>query len=303
MTAVGEIGRHRPVATAYAAPGPVGLGFAAMTEHDAALSTIDRWGAGHAAAAVVGPGGVIVTHGETGRRFRWASVTKLATALCVLVAAERGTLDLDESAGPPGSTVRHLLSHASGLPFNGDRPLAAPATRRIYSNTGFDLLGELVAERTAAPFPAALESWILEPLGMGATVLLERPSKGVSGPLDDLAALARELLRPTLLPRDALARATAVAFPGLAGMLPGVGRFDPCDWGLGFELHDGKLPHWMAAANSPATFGHFGGSGTFLWVDPVADLAVVVLTDRDYGPWALEAWPVFSGAVLSAATG
>ena len=76
-----------------------------------------------------------------------------------------------------------------------------------------------------------------------------------------------------------------------------------CDWGLGFELHDGKRPHWMGDRNSPATFGHFGGSGTFLWVDPVADLALAVLTDRDYGPWALEAWPGFSDRVLEAAAG
>jgi CubicO group peptidase (beta-lactamase class C family) len=81
-------------------------------------------------------------------------------------------------------------------------------------------------------------------------------------------------------------------------MLPGVGRYDPLDWGLGFELHDAKVPHWMGECNSPATFGHFGGSGTFLWVDPAADLAVVALTDREYGPWSLEAWPALSDAVL-----
>ena len=93
-----------------------------------------------------------------------------------------------------------------------------------------------------------------------------------------------------------------VAFPGLPGVVPGVGQLDPCDWGLGFEIRGDKSPHWMSDANSPATFGHFGGSGRFLWVDPVADLALVALTDRDFGPWALEAWPPFSAAVLAAAT-
>ena len=73
----------------------------------------------------------------------------------------------------------------------------------------------------------------------------------------------------------------AAVEPGL-GVVPGVGRFDPCDWGFGFELHDGKDPHWMAAASSAATFGHFGGAGTFFWVDPVAGLATVVLTDREW---------------------
>ena len=84
-------------------------------------------------------------------------------------------------------------------------------------------------------------------------------------------------------------------------MVPGVGRFDPCDWGLGPELHDGKMPHWMGDRNSPATFGHFGGAGTFMWIDPVAELGLVVLTDREFGPWALEAWPPFSESVLAAA--
>ena len=250
---------------------------------------------------MVGPGGILATHGDPAHRYRWASVTKLATAWAVLSARDRGLLTLDEPAGPAGSTVRHLLAHASGLPFNGTATLAAPGRRRIYSNTGFDVLGDLVSERTGAPFAAALESWVLQPLGMAGTVLLERPSQGLHGPLDDLVALARELLRPTLLGAETAAEAVTVAFPGLVGVVPGVGRFDPCDWGLGPELHDGKTPHWMAEANSPATFGHIGGSGTSLWVDPIADLALIVLTDRDFGPWGLEAWPRLSTAVLAAA--
>ncbi len=84
-------------------------------------------------------------------------------------------------------------------------------------------------------------------------------------------------------------------------MLPGVGLQDPNDWGLGFELRDGKTPHWTGDRNSASTFGHFGASGTFLWVDPEAGLALACLTDRAFGPWALDAWPPFSDAVLAAA--
>jgi CubicO group peptidase (beta-lactamase class C family) len=272
-----------------------------MTELDRVLARIDDWGAQHASAAVVGPAGVIAARGDLAHRFRWASVTKLATALAVLIAAERGLLTLDEPAGPPGSTVRHLLAHASGLPFEGPDPIAAPGSRRIYSNPGFDTLGALVAQRADAPIADVLASLVLAPLGMHATDLVERPSQGLHGPLDDLVALAGELLRPSLVPGPTFAAATTVAFPGLVGVLPGVGRFDPLDWGLGFELHDGKSPHWMGERNSPATLGHFGGSGTFLWVDPVADLALVALTDRGYGPWSLDAWPAFSDAILDAA--
>jgi len=181
--------------------------------------------------------------------------------------------------------------------------LAAPGTRRIYSNAGFDALGAHLERRAGRAFEAMIRESVLEPLGMTATSLLERPSEGLHGPLRDAVAFAAELLQPSLVEAGTFRTATAVAFPGLVGLLPGVGRFDPLDWGLGFELHDGKSPHWMAGANSPATFGHFGGSGTFVWVDPVVDLALVVLTDREYGPWALGAWPVLAERVLTITAG
>ena len=264
-----------------------------------ALAAIDTWGADHAAAAVVTHDST-VTRGDDTHVYRWASVSKLLTATTVLAAAERGLLDLDEPAGPPGATVRHLLAHASGLPFEGSTVLAAPGSRRIYSNPGFDALGELVADRTGKPFESALAEDVLRPLGMTGTTQVDRPSQGLHGPLTDLVAFARELLRPSVLPASALAQATRVAFPGLVGVVPGVGRFDPCDWGLGFELHDAKAPHWMGERNSPATYGHFGGAGTFLWIDPAVEVALIVLTDREFGPWALDAWPRLSGAVLAA---
>jgi CubicO group peptidase (beta-lactamase class C family) len=273
---------------------------ARVTTLDHVLATIDTWGAEHAAATVLRPSGAIATHGDDARIFRWASVTKMTTAIAVLTHVDRGTIDLDEPVGPPGATVRHLLGHASGLPFEGLTPIAAPGTRRIYSNSGFDTLGALVAERAGAPFESVLRSLVLDPLGMARTTLLERPSQGLHGSLGDLAALATELLMPRLLRPDTFRLATSVAFPGLVGQLPGVGRFDPLDWGLGFELRDHKVPHWTGTRNSPATFGHFGGVGTFVWVDPVAHLATVVLTDREYDDWALEAWPPFSDAVLDA---
>lgn len=273
-----------------------------MTPEDrlpAVLGSIDGWGAPNAAAAVVGPTGPVATHGDQTHRFRWASVTKLVTALIVLIATERKLLDLDEPAGPPGATVRHLLAHASGLAFEGDAILARPGSRRIYSNPGFDRLGDLVAERAGVPFDRVMADWILGPLGMTGASLVDRPSQGLHGSLDDLAALARELLRPVLLPRKALDAAIRVAFPGLPGVVPGVGRFDDCDWGLGFEIHGTKAPHWMGRRNGPEAFGHFGGAGAFLWVEPAEEIALVVLTDRGFGAWALEAWPALSDAALA----
>ena len=68
-----------------------------------ALRQVEGWPCEHAAVAVVGA--VEGSVGDRGRRFAWASVTKLATAVAMLVAAEEGIVDLDEPAGPPGLDV------------------------------------------------------------------------------------------------------------------------------------------------------------------------------------------------------
>jgi CubicO group peptidase (beta-lactamase class C family) len=266
-----------------------------------ALRQIEEWGAEHAAAGVVGPEGVRATHGDVGHEYRWASVTKPATALAALVAAEEGVVDLDEPAGPPGSTVRHLLAHASGLPFEGEAPIAEPGKRRIYSNTGFERLAGHVEEAAEMPFVDYLREAVFGPLGLSAE-LRGSPAAGIDGSLDGALRLAHELLRPTLVAPETLAEATTVQFPGLSGVVPGIGRFEPNDWGLGLELRDAKSPHWTGTQNSPGTYGHFGGSGTFLWVDPEAGLGCVALSDRDFDDWALEAWPRFSDAVLASAS-
>jgi CubicO group peptidase (beta-lactamase class C family) len=240
-------------------------------------------------------GAVEATHGEVGRRFEWASVTKLATAVAVLVAAEEGLVDLDEAAGPPGSTLRHLLAHASGLPFDHGAPISRPGARRVYSNYGFDVVAELVERAAEMPFAEYFgHVWA------GTSMELNGPAgSGASGTLGDLLELAGELQSPTRLAPETLEEATTVQFPGLEGVLPGFGRQDPNDWGLGLELRDGKTPHWTGARNAPQTFGHFGRSGTFLWVDPVAGIALGCLTDLAFGDWSIDAWPRLADTVLA----
>jgi CubicO group peptidase (beta-lactamase class C family) len=263
-----------------------------------ALKQTDSWPAETVAVGVLTRGDVAATRGPREHVFRWASVTKPVTALAVLVAVEEGTVDLDETAGPPGSTVRHLLAHASGLPFEGREPISPPGRRRIYSNTGFDVLADHVASRAGIAFGDYLQAAVLEPLGMSAE--LRGPAgSGLFGSLQDLIALARELLTPTLIASETLAEATTVQFPGLAGVIPDLGRFDPNDWGLGFELKNGKPGHFSGARSSPRTFGHWGGAGTFVWVDPEVEIACGCLTDLEFGDWAKAAWPRFSDDVLA----
>ncbi|BCL20185.1 serine hydrolase domain-containing protein [Streptomyces tuirus] len=264
------------------------------------LALIDNWPVPTAAAGVVRADGTIVgTHGPAGQRFRLASVTKPLAAYAVLVAYEEGAIELDEPAGPPGSTVRHLLAHTSGLAFDEHKVTAPPGERRLYSNAGFEQLGDHVAKATDIPFGEYLRQAVLEPLGMTSTTLEGSPAKDGVSTVADLLRFAAEVQAPRLLDPRTVASAMTVHFPGTKGVLPGYGHQNPNDWGLGFEIRDSKSPHWTGSSSSPRTFGHFGQSGTFLWIEPVAGAACVALTDRAFGAWAIEAWPAFTDAVLA----
>jgi CubicO group peptidase (beta-lactamase class C family) len=252
------------------------------------------------AVAVVLPGGGLLTAGPRTHVFALASVTKPLTAYAVLLAVQEGALELDQPAGPPGSTVAHLLAHASGLsPGDAEHVLAAPGTRRIYSNAGFEVLGRAVEDATDIAFADYLREAVLEPLGMNTASLDGSPAHAGRASLDDVAAFAGELLSPRLLDPASLTAATGVAFPGLAGVLPGFGAQPSNDWGLGFEIRDGKSPHWTGATNSPATFGHFGQSGTFVWIDPALGAGAVCLTGKAFGPWAAQVWPPLNDALVA----
>ena len=265
-----------------------------------ALQLAASWPVSRVAVGYTTGGGHRATHGEVDGLFELASVTKLLTTMAVLVAVEEGTVELDEPAGGlAGVTVRHLLAHTSGLPFEGEVPVSRPGARRVYSNTGIERVAQHLEARSDVPFATYLQEAVLEPLGMAATALVGSPAAEARSSLADLLALGAELLRPTLLAPETIAEATAVQFPGISGIVPGIGRMDPCDWGLGFELRDAKVPHWTGSSCSPATFGHFGGAGTFLWVDPVAGVAGVGLTDRGFDQWALDLWPPLADAILA----
>lgn len=267
-----------------------------------ALDAIADWPVPTAAAAVIGRSGVLATYGDIAHRFELASVTKPLVARAVQVAVEEGVLELDTPAGPPDSTVRHLLAHTSGYSMHTDEVMAGPGKRRIYSNFGFGVAAETVAKAADIAFDRYLAEAVFEPLDMASSELeggAKAAGYGVTSTVADLAVFAADLLQPALVSDGMHAEATAVQFPGLDGVLPGFGVQRPNDWGLGFEIRDDKSPHWTGSANSGRTYGHFGQSGTFIWVDPDRDLALVALSDRDFGDWAYERWPTLSDAVIA----
>lgn len=265
------------------------------------LDVIADWPVPTASAAVIGRSGVLAAYGDGAREYRLASVTKPLVARAAQVAVEEGVVDLDSPAGPPGATVRHLLSHASGYSMHSAQTLAEPGTRRVYSNFGFGVLAETIEAQSGIDFGRYLSEAVFEPLGMTASRLdggAAAAGFGGISTVDDLVVFAADLLAPRTVSAQLHAEAISVQFPGLTGVLPGFGVQRPNDWGLGFEIRDDKSPHWTGTRNSPRTFGHFGQTGTFLWVDPARELSLVVLTARDFDEWAKPLWPALSDEVL-----
>lgn len=262
------------------------------------LDLLDDFGF-EAAAIVLGPEGVRAQRGDVDRIRRWRSVSKTLTGYAAGIALQEGRVHLDDEAGPPGATLRHLLAHASGYFYSSDSVLQQPGLRRHYSNYGIDE----AARHLERALGRDIEDWVRErvtgPLGMDDTEWTGSASVGVEGPLRDLALFAAEALRPTLLDPVWHRAVTTPQLPDLVGIMPGFGKQSPNPFGLGFEVRGEKDPHWTGRANSAETFGHFGMRGTAFWVDPVADLALVVGTSHDFCDAHREVMPRLADAVLA----
>ncbi len=276
-----------------------------MAARSSVFEQLESWPPPHTAAGWIRSDGRSDHHGDTARRFELASITKALFAYAVLIAVEETTLDLDQPAGPKGSTIRHLLAHTSGLGFDRRYPqanvrLAPVAHRRIYSNIGFDVLSDALTEASNMPANRYWHEAVAEPLGLHNTTLEGSAAFSATSTVEDLLRFSRELLAPTLVSPSTMAEAVSVQFPDLDGIVPGFGRQSPNPWGLGFEIRGRKSPHWTGKTNSPQTFGHFGARGTMLWVDPTRGMAMVSLSDLDFGPWAAKGWPELSDAAIAA---
>jgi len=261
---------------------------------DAVETTIFAATDGFAHTALVGatgPDATLAVQGDPHAALPLASVSKPISAWGALIAVERGLVDLDESAGPEGSTLLNLLDHTSGLPFEGEQTQASPGTRRIYSNAGFDALAAHIADAVNMPFSEWVTREVTQPLGMRDADVTGRPSAGYRASIEDLLIFGREVLRPTLVPVELRDLALMLSRPGLRGVVPGYGSFDDNQWGLGFELKGTKSPHWLADSFPPETAGHFGGQGSFLFIDRTRDLAAAFLSGVAFGDEHKRIWP------------
>jgi CubicO group peptidase (beta-lactamase class C family) len=325
---------------------------------------VDTWvaneGVPAVAAAVVGPEGIRDARFAGGARpdslFALASLTKPLVALAAMVAVEEGAIELDAPIGDhlpqyrarprAGVTARHLLAHASGLPESGPSEVAAvdvelvhpPATRRVYSNEGYAVLGALITAATGIPHPEYVRRAVFEPLGMDAHLGLPEAEDGralrvlepglwrpglqlfnarewrrrataAGGAFATLEAYARFIAALLAGGEPVVAPATVeemarVQFPGLAGGIESFVTWETADWGLGCDIRDQKRPHWTGERASPGTLSHFGASGTLMWIDRAAGVGLVCLANRGtYSGWMMRpgGWPAVSDAVLAEA--
>jgi len=268
---------------------------------DEVLAVIDTWPVPHAAAARV-HGTSIVTHGDSSYGFRLASISKVITAWACLIAVEEGSVTLDDPVGPPGATLRHCLAHAAGYGFDTANTIVGVGKRRVYSNTGIERAARHVAEGTGITFADYVREAIFEPLSMSDSTAKSSPAYGMWSTVDDLVRFVLEMMSPTLITSDTASLISTIQFPELGGVIPGLGSFTPNPWGLGTEIRGHKTPHWTGVTNSEHTYGHFGGSGTMMWIDPAIDTALIALTDRNFDEWseqALEQWRSLSDAVVA----
>jgi CubicO group peptidase (beta-lactamase class C family) len=293
-----------------------------------AVALLDRAaGSGEVAAAVlhvVAPGRTLLKafgRASADSVFLLASITKPMTAAVVMRLIERGRMGLDDpvrkhlpGCAPPGVTVRHLLTHTSGLPdmlpdnqelrrrhaplseFQAGAcraaPLFAPGAEVRYQSMGF-LLAAAIAEKVAGtPFRELMSQTLFAPLQMTHSAL------GLGG--HKLEETAR-----CQVPDDAGGwnspywRDLGSPWGGAHGTAPDITRLlrffaRPTAGGplkpetvrlmLTPQTPPGKkgerygLGWRLGLGGHPHTFGHSGSTGTVSWMDPDRDLSFVLLT-------------------------
>lgn len=196
-------------------------------------------------------------------------------------------------------------------------PLAsAPGERLRYSNLGPGIAARAAEIVTGTDFLTLTEKRILEPMDLSNIVLapesnfddriatLQDPGSastdresynspwwrsiglpwgGYYGSTANLVRYATSFLPGQLSPLsdDAKREMVTDQVDGLEGGVESMYTiWNPGFWGLGWELKGTKPRHWTGNQTSPATWVHWGFSGTLVWVDPTRELGVAVFANR-----------------------
>lgn len=275
--------------------------------------------------------------------FDLASLTKpLATGLATMMLVEEGKLSLDDSVSKWFSeyasgdkarvTVEHLLRHTSGLPpfrtyidkyktrsailnaIKNEPLLSVPGTTTTYSDLGYILLAEIIAQVSGMDFDQFLSRNIYGPLRMSDTGFnpSRRGNRVVSRtlPTEIDNTFRNKIIQAEVHDERAYFMGGVAGHAGLfstardlsvlmdmimrGGNYSGRHFFHPStlelfsqidekyNRALGFDLKslDGFTTAGSLSSNN--TFGHLGFTGTSFWIDPERNLAVVILTNRTY---------------------
>lgn len=268
--------------------------------------------------------------------FDLASLTKpVATATSVMLLVQDGKLQLDDPVqkhlpefgqnGKAEITIFELLTHQSGLtPDNAIddyrdgpqkawdkilalKPSVEPATKFVYSDVGFLVLGKLVEQVTGKNVHEFSQERIFRPLGMSETGYLPAPRRsqraaptekrdghwmqgevhdprayrlgGIAGhaglfsTAEDLAVYAQMMLAGgtcgsvRILDHDTFTLMTT-PYSVSSGLR-----------GLGWDMRTGYSSN-RGQPFTPRAFGHGGFTGTAMWIDPGLDLFVIFLSNR-----------------------
>ncbi len=294
--------------------------------------------------------------------FDLASLTKpVATAAAVMTLVEQGRVRLGDPVvaylpafGTGGGerekvTVEQLLTHRGGLVADDPmdlylgtpaeifarkyqrRLLNPPGRRFVYSDAGYEVLGELVRSVTGETLDAYVRRAVLEPLGMADSEF--RPlGKGGRLPVARIAPTEKQdgvFLRGEVHDPRARALGGVAGHAGLFGTADDLARFARALLGNGAgwlspagvatmtrvrDFGDGDLralgwdveTHYSSNRGDLfplGSFGHTGWTGTSMWLDPATDTFVVVLSARNHPDGAGNAIPLRSriASVVAAA--
>ncbi len=270
-----------------------------------------------------------------------ASLTKVvATTTAVMKLYDQGKLPLDAKVasfipefavnGKEGITIKHLLTHTSGLPayrryysmedvktsedvirrILSDSLVTEPGARAKYSDLGIISLGLVVEKITGKTLAEYAKEAIFEPLGMHSTGFRSQlhlddsefvPTEvdanyrmrlirgvvhdetafmlgGVAGhaglfsTLDDLTTFAHMLIADGRVGRKQFLKPETIRL--FTSLVKGTER------GLGWDIRSKEGYSSAGTLFGPRSYGHTGFTGTSMWIDPDAEVFVILLTNR-----------------------
>ncbi|MGC4107710.1 MAG: serine hydrolase domain-containing protein [Thermomicrobiales bacterium] len=217
-------------------------------------------------------------------------------------------------------SLERMLDIMCGVPLQD-----APGEVLRYSNVGPAVAARMAERVTGMPFHTILRDEVLTPWGVpdihptvDATLadriaIVQDPSAegtpsegynspwwrglgipwgGYYAPATDIARFAASFLPGATIPLDrelATEMVTDQAHGVPGGVFSAGIRWETAFWGLGWEVKGTKPRHWTGTRSSPATYCHWGQSGTLMWADPTRDLAVAILGNRTV---LRKAWPL-----------